>query len=181
MADQGYGGKARDIVTGFWGPWNYGILGRINERLGRLEILILCEVNGRVRHKGKSPEIGGHQTLISSIVPGGVTVKRSVKFSWRNAVLVAGIRRKHLPCPGGGGELGKRDLTGKRRLESISSLHRIQSLEKDSTDKASRHWGRSDKKTGLNLQFREHRSPSINQHVCASNLVPLQTTDQNPW
>ena len=60
MADQGYGGKARDIVTGFWGPWNYGILGRINERLGRLEILILCEVNGRVRHKGKSPEIGGH-------------------------------------------------------------------------------------------------------------------------
>ena len=52
-------------------------------------------------------------------------MKRSVKFSWRNAVLVAGIRRKHLPCPGGGGELGKRDLTGKRRLESISSLHRI--------------------------------------------------------
>lgn len=54
------GEKTGDIVTGCWGPWNYGMLGRINERLGRLEILILCEVNGRVRHNGKSPEIGGH-------------------------------------------------------------------------------------------------------------------------
>lgn len=46
-----------------------------------------------VRKVGTSWKVWGHWVLFSSIVLGGVTTKRLIKFSWRNVLLVSGTKR----------------------------------------------------------------------------------------
>lgn len=86
-------GKTRYIAQGCWRSRNYGMLGQINEWLGGLDILAVCEVNRSVKHDGINPEYeesgqlarkcGTTGSLFSSVLLGGLTATWWVKFSWK--------------------------------------------------------------------------------------------------
>lgn len=130
IQDEVYGGKDQGSVQVRLRPRNYGMLGQIDEWPGSLEIIVLHEVNGSLRHDGINPEheqsgqpAGRYHWVVTLFVSGGVAAKRWVKFSWRTVLFWLELWSSVLVfletwCEG----WEKSDLVGNRRPRTASSL-----------------------------------------------------------